>query len=459
MPIVSLATPERLRAALARGHASANELSAALQTSVPTLHRLLNRLGDVTVTAGKARRARYALVRSLRGGVTSLPVYAVDMAGQAHPSGQLLPLRPDGSWMDLAGTPWPVPDEARDGWWSGLPYPLRQMRPQGYMGRQFAQIEHKALAVSANPLEWSDDDLLFVMSQRGTDLSGNLIVGDAACEQWLAAKAAAAEPLPEADIGDRYLALAGHAIAAGVAGSSAAGEFPKFTARRARAGSATLHVLVKFSGTERSAAVRRWSDLLVCEHLASLHAAALPGVACAPSRVLIHGGRTFLEVERFDRHGAFGRSPLCALDVLNAELIGESTMEWPRLMARLAALALVSAEDEVRVQHMWWFGRLIGNTDMHTGNLSFRPEEGRFVLAPLYDMLPMRYAPLAGGEVPVRDLSPVLPLPPQRAVWLVACAAATAFWRTASSDRRIGHAFRTVCADNADELLRLRDRL
>ena len=459
MPTPSLATLEQLRAVLARGLASANELAAALEVSVPTLHRLLSRLADATVSAGKARRARYALVRPLRGERSTLPVYAVDTAGQAHPTSQLVPLRPEGSWMDLAGTPWPVPDNARDGWWPGLPYPLQQMRPQGYMGRQFAQVEHKALAVSPNPLEWSDDDVLFVMSQRGTDLSGNLIVGDAACEQWLAAKAAAVEPLPEADIGDGYVALAGHAIAAGVAGSSAAGEFPKFTARRTLAGSATPHVLVKFSGTERSAAVRRWSDLLVCEHLASEHAAALPGVVCARSRVLVHGGRTFLEVERFDRHGAFGRSPLCALDVLNAELIGESTMEWPRLMARLAALDLVTPEDEIRVQHLWWFGRLIGNTDMHTGNLSFRPEQGRLALAPLYDMLPMRYAPLAGGEVPERDLSPVLPLPGQRPVWLGACAAAIAFWRAAAVDRRIGKDFRAMCAGNADELMRLRDRL
>ena len=224
-------------------------------------------------------------------------------------------------------------------------------------------------------------------------------------------------------------------------------------------GSATPHVLVKFSGTERSAAVRRWSDLLVCEHLASLHAAAMPGVACARSRVLVHGGRTFLEVERFDRHGAFGRSPLCALDVLNAEMIGESSMEWPRLTARLAALGLVTPEDELRVQHLWWFGRLIGNTDMHTGNLSFCPAQGRLVLAPLYDMLPMRYAPLAGGEVPERALSPVLPLPPQRAVWLAACAAAIAFWRAAAVDSRIGEDFRPVCAGNADELMQLRDRL
>jgi hypothetical protein len=74
LPILSVATPERLRAVLARGPASANELSAALQIGVPTLHRLLSRLGDVTVTAGEARRARYALVRSSRGGLASLPL-------------------------------------------------------------------------------------------------------------------------------------------------------------------------------------------------------------------------------------------------------------------------------------------------------------------------------------------------------------------------------------------------
>jgi hypothetical protein len=44
------------------------------------------------------------------------------------------------------------------------------------------------------------------------------------------------------------------------------------------------------------------------------------------------------------------------------------------------------------------FGRLIGNSDMHFGNLSLwvEPQDvarGRFSLAPLYDMLPMRWRP------------------------------------------------------------------
>jgi hypothetical protein len=47
------------------------------------------------------------------------------------------------------------------------------------------------------------------------------------------------------------------------------------------------------------------------------------------------------------------------------------------------------------------FGVLIGNTDMHAGNLSFVSEHGRpYQLAPAYDMLPMGFAPRTGGEIP-----------------------------------------------------------
>ncbi|GAA3995266.1 hypothetical protein GCM10022279_18570 [Comamonas faecalis] len=62
--------------------------------------------------------------------------------------------------MPLAGSGWPVPDEARDGWWPGLPYLLHDMRPQGYMGRLFARAEHHALGVAPDPQAWSDDDML-----------------------------------------------------------------------------------------------------------------------------------------------------------------------------------------------------------------------------------------------------------------------------------------------------------
>lgn len=70
----------------------------------------------------------------------------------------------------------------------------------------------------------------------------------------------------------------------GVAGSSAAGEFPKFTAMRMLEGS-PVSMIVKFFGADASAAVRRWSDLLVCEHLALETLSAELGIRAAQSAI------------------------------------------------------------------------------------------------------------------------------------------------------------------------------
>jgi len=446
---------DRLTPVLARRAAvGAADIAGSLGVSIPTLHRMLPALGGSLVSTGKARRTRYALRRDLRGELAPLPLYEVDGTGRAEQVGALDLVRPQGSCMPLNGADWPVPEESRDGWWDGLPYPLYDMRPQGYMGRQFARAEHRQLGVSANPQEWGDDDIAWVLSRSGSDASGSLILGDRAFEHWQASKSAPAEPLRTRALGTTYARLAEHAIGAGVAGSSAGGEFPKFAAMRERAGSATPHVLVKFSGAERSAAVQRWSDLLVCEHLALEAIAGLPGCVAARSRIVEHAGRTFLEVERFDRQGRFGRSRLASLSTLDAALLGAGTSDWVVLAERFQAAGLLDTTAVERVRHLWWFGRLIANADMHTGNLSFVPNE-QLALAPAYDMLPMLYAPLPGGELPTRRFEPALPLPPQRPVWLTACGTALAFWDRAAADERISAAFRRTCAANAKRLREL----
>ncbi|WP_204249988.1 type II toxin-antitoxin system HipA family toxin YjjJ [Rhodoferax koreensis] len=429
--------------------ASAAGLAEAVRVSVPTLHRMLQRLpAGRLISAGQARRARYALRRPLRGVFADVPVYAIDTEGRAELLGPLALLQPQGAWLALAGSDWPVPEDARDGWWPGLPYPLYDMRPQGYMGRLFARAEHRALGVSPDPQAWTDDDVVHVLSQRGFDASGHLLLGDAAYADWQALRLNQPPPLSPDETPAAYAALAARAVATGVPGSSAAGEFPKFAARREVSGdlpSDTPHVLVKFSGADDSPTVRRWADLLVCEHLALQQAATLPGVAAARSRVLLHEGRTFLEVERFDRHGTHGRSPLCSLETVNAALLGDASRDWTHLARRLAAAGRLAEEGVASVAHLWWFGRLIANTDMHAGNLSFRPASGRLLVAPAYDMLPMLHAPLAGGEVAAREFEPPLPLPPQRAVWQAACMAALAFWQAAAQDQRISSGFRALC--------------
>ncbi len=121
-------------------------------------------------------------------------------------------------------------------------------------------------------------------------------------------------------------------------------------------------------------------------------------------------------------------------------------------------MGLIDAASVTAVERLWWFGRLIANTDMHLGNLSFHAEHS-LRMAPTYDMLPMAYAPLAGGEVPPRDFVPALPLPPQRESWLTACGVAISFWTTAADDTRVSEAFRAICRANAERLRDVSDRV
>ena len=167
-----------------RGPMAATALAAELGVSVPTLHRMLAEAREQVLSAGRARRARYALRRPLRGAPADLPLYEVDQAGQAHPLGTLVPIHPEGTHLDLSPTAWPVPEASRDGWWDGLPYPLHDMRPQGYMGRQFARSLHRDLSVPDQLDEWSDDDVLVALSRHGHDTSGNLVLGNESVERW-----------------------------------------------------------------------------------------------------------------------------------------------------------------------------------------------------------------------------------------------------------------------------------
>ena len=454
---------ERLDVEL-RTHApiAATDLSERLGVSLATTLRMLRERDERVVRIGTTKTARYALRRALRGIAKPIPVYRIDRNGKGHSCPSLELLEPQAALFDLKAMGWPMDKDHGKGWWDGLPYPLYDMRPQGFLGRNFARQTSRDLGVSLNPEEWSDDDIVYALSRYGSDTAGNLIVGDQAYERWLASVATPEDPLRSRGLADRYAELAYRATGQGIAGSSAAGEFPKFTVAREISGSATLHAIVKFSGADNSTAVRRWSDLLICEHLALVAFEASTKLRAARSRIFSAKGRTFLDVERFDRHGMLGRSEILTMDALNAALLGSSNLAWPELVRQLSRLKLTTdgLADDVRV--LWWFGKLIANTDMHLGNLSFQFEPGespRLTLAPTYDMLPMLYAPLSGGEVPTREFDPSLPLPREREAWEMACRAAVRFWKTASRDSRISRPFRNICEQNGKRLTTLAERI
>ncbi|HET7774418.1 MAG TPA: HipA domain-containing protein [Burkholderiaceae bacterium] len=481
-----------LVAHLRRGPQTQAALAAATGASAATTKRMLAELAGSVVAAGRTRKRRFALRRALRGAAARFGLYAVDPQGRALAQGELSLLEPEGSWCDLAALGWPVGPGTDTGFWAGLPYPLYDMAPQGFLGRLFAKREARELELPPDPRNWDDSAIVWALSRRGTDCSGHFIVGERALDQWQHSVLAAQRPLAPGEDMTRYPELAQAATAGGAVGSSAAGEFPKFTALRELTGGEPGHVIVKFSGdTAAGGAVQRWADLLVCEHLALEHIALLPAGQPAPGGPLLRAararlvsaqGRRFLEVERFDRHGLFGRSPVLSLQAASDHLLALTDTDWPTHAAGLHALGLLTESDVAAVQQLWWFGRLIANTDMHLGNLSLIPLDAasadrsmtpnrrdaepdsesadgaprvrtrfrpRLALAPVYDMLPMAFAPLPGGEVPGTPAGgvwqPPLPRPEHRAAWLAAAPVALAFWKQAAEDRRVSAGFAQLC--------------
>jgi len=341
-------------------------------------------LGDDVVRIGAGRAIQYALRDSGRG-VECVPVYRVAADGTIRRLGLLIPVCPEGFVMQQ--------EDGRSLHHASLPWWLADMRPQGFLGRAYAARHAAALGLPPGLTEWSDAHMLRALMAHGENLVGNLLLGDIARERFIDS------PTPSPVTESHYPALAGAAERGDVPGSSAGGEQPKFVAFTGR------HVIVKFTAAEDNPVTQRWRDLLAAEHLAAqvLLAAGVPAVS---SRLLEIAGRRFLEVERFDRVGLLGRRALHSLAALEAELVGDAQSPWPVLTARLAAQGVVTAEAAELAELLFAFGTLIGNSDMHNGNLSFVAEHGRpYQLAPAYDMLPMAFAPRSGGALPA-DLPP-----------------------------------------------------
>lgn len=396
---------DRIRTQLAIGPLSARQLSENIGISQPTTSRALAELGDQVVRIGAARSIRYALRDTLRG-LPDIPIYRVDAAGQLRPLGTLVPVRPEGFVMRQ--------DDGLTLHSDGLPWWLFDMRPQGYLGRAYAARHGAELGLPDRLTDWTDTHALRALIARGHDRVGNLLLGDTARAQFLAAPLP--DPVSVEHKADTYARLAQEAANGEVATSSAGGEQPKFTTYAATP-EGPRHVLVKFSETEPGPVSERWRDLLLAEHLAleTLRAAGLPA---ARTQVLDHAGQRFLEAERFDRIGPTGRCALFSLAALDAEFVGAGNAGWPDIARRLAADGHITTAAADSAELLWAFGTLIGNTDMHSGNLSFLSEHGRpYGIAPAYDMTPMAFAPRSGGGLPDSLPNPRLHARVANATW------------------------------------------
>ncbi|MEF7613829.1 type II toxin-antitoxin system HipA family toxin YjjJ [Aquincola sp. MAHUQ-54] len=365
-------------------------LMASLGVSQPTLSRALKTLGDELVPFGAARSIQYALRDASRISLQA-PVYRVSADGRLSELGTLIPVCPGGFVMAQCDGACVHTD--------GLPWWLYDMRPQGYLGRAYNQQHGRQLGLPARLEDWNDSHVLQALLLQGSDLPGNLLIGQAARDLFV--NTAPPQPVPLEGRARVYAGLAAAAARGEHHGSSAGGEQPKFTAF-AEGGDGPAHVIVKFTALTDTPVSERWRDLLQAEHLA-LEVLHGQGVAAARSTVYIHGSQRFLEVRRFDREGPSGRRALFSIAALDAEFVG-SANHWPQVVRALASAGVVTHDAVAGTDVLWAFGVLIANTDMHGGNLSFMSEHGRpYQLAPAYDMTCMAFAPTAGGDLPLRE--------------------------------------------------------
>ena len=409
-------------------------LQSALGVSQATLSRMVRDAGDGVVRVGKARATRYAATRSLGRAGSHWPLYRLDPMGRPHPLGRLHALARGDWWLSPEGTrlgPVFANRDFRDGRYPGWPWFLDDQRPRGFLGRAFAHRVAPLLGAPDDLKLWRDDDVALALLQYGHDAPGDLIFGEQALRRALDERASPPTAIPAGGREQHYPRLAEAALRGEPFGSSAAGEQPKFTTTLAEPDGGWRPVIVKFSERLTTPGALRWADLMHAEQLAS-ETLGCAGFSVAATRTVGADGRLFLESTRFDRTSVLGRVGLASLAALDAAFYGHGALPWWQFAAQLRNDGWLAAEDAARLARLGWFGALIGNTDMHLGNVSLHLGDTRpLSLAPVYDMLPMRWRPAATGEMlrPDTDWSPPFPLPHETGDWLAAAALARGYWQ------------------------------
>lgn len=415
---------------LLRGQAglTAREMRERLDVPPATLMRALREMPDL-LRLGAGPRMQYALRDEARRHIEA-PIFRVSPEGRVSQLGQLVPVRPDGFVLIREGEP------TRPSFHEGLPWWMNDMRPQGFIGRMFGRMYAQNLGLGTDIKEWTDTQVLQALLVHGGDSTGNLLVGQNAAQAFLSMPPSL--PLQEADKPTRYVEMAADALNGEAYGSSAGGEQPKFTAYVEFAGE-PAHVLVKFSEAADNDITRRWRDLLCAEHLA-LETLRANGVAAAQSHVYDFDGQRFLEVKRFDRVGERGRRAMFSLEGLTAEFSGKT--DWIQAAKALKEQKVIKPKASDGTELLWAFGHLIGNTDMHLGNVSFISDTSRpYDLAPAYDVSPMCFAPRTGGgmsqNAPVFNFRAGVRWP----VWKQALAMARQYMERLQADERLSEPF------------------
>lgn len=437
-------TTSTLLAALAGGSLTRAELQARLGgISQPTVSRLIKAAGEQVVSLGRGPATRYGAVRALPRLGGRIPMYRVDDQGGIHVLGWLVPLMGGEFWCEFSDRP--------GVWHEGLPHFLADMRPQGFMGRDFVRRFAGELGLPPRLTDWNDDAHLLAMALFGPDLPGNLIIGDESLRHFYVMSDIDVVASGEKRFQD-YPREAEASLTTDP-GSSAGGEQPKFTAAWCDE-NVVHHAIVKFSPAGNTPAAIRWRDLLRAEKLA-LDVLRENGVAAATAVLMPMDDRLFLEVERFDRAGKSGRKGLLSMAAIDDHRFGFRDT-WSACATRMQREKMITDDEARQIVLLDTFGGMIANTDRHFGNISLFIDNFSYSLAPAYDMLPMLYRPSDGGDIVQREFSPPYPNAMNGQVWQRALEMAIEYWHRLAETPEISPDFREIACHNHALLIPLR---
>lgn len=458
MPRPPSATPADLLGLLASGEpVRASHLLQELGISRPVLGRLVREAGNQVLRVGRARATAYVARAGTDAG-SAWPLWRMRPDATLEELGTLHLLRGGRFLFESAGERPNLtrPVDEVPGHFPGLPWFMDDLRPQGFLGRSLAHRNGPGLGVPTDLNRWQLRDTLLAITRTGGTAIGDLLLGGHAVERALAELDAPPDTVEASGRHARYSEWADAALAGEEIGSSPGGEQPKFTSTVHTPGG-RYAALVKFAVDDSGQAAARWAELLACEQLAlsCLREAGLP----AAEAELVEADRHLcLEVRRFDRTpDRIGRLGFVSLLALDAAFAGTGGHDWGLAGERLATAGVIDPDTAARMALLHWFGRFIGNSDMHAGNLGFHlVDAGPLALAPAYDMLPMSLAPSRTGAV--RPAAPLGLHPPDRAGQSrhVALAAETAirFWEQVAGSPRIHSEMRQVAIRNREVVAR-----
>ena len=416
------------------GLATAAQLSQAAGKSQATISRMLRDVEAQIVRIGRGRSARYAMPESILGLPAQMPLH------WDH--------RPWGTLTFIVGNRIHVSADNVDIFTQGeLPWFLDHFRLQGFIGRAWAE----RLGFDTNTERWSLAQILFANCQHAIDVPGAISAGS---------RDADLVKTVSTSIREKRAAYYGFATDINTtlpAGSSAGGEQPKFFVLEGDGGSLPAkRLIVKFSPPRGTPFGERWHDLLCAEAIAlnTLRNHKLPA---AESRLVHTARRTFLESTRFDRFDSHLKIHAVPLSAIHRGFVQGPQRNWADTCDALVTQRRLSQEDSFTVRVLLEYGRLIGNTDMHFGNLSlFAPDvssAARFTLAPAYDMLPMCYRPdMHRDELGYTPVAPSHATPGFESAWQKARDMALEFWCGVADSKLISATLRDAATRTAKSI-------